>query len=368
MTLVATVRGLLAPVFTTVSERQLQTTALGLLVLCACLGTVGGTWDAAWHVTLRRENFWTPPHLLLYSGTALALLSALTGALNPWARGKSIAGLDRGFIIAAAGAAIVIGAAPLDDFWHRTFGADVDVWSFPHLVAIGGGAAINVGSALVASGLAKQRGGDQVWKAAAFLFLTALLWIAMFSLNWYTLVLARVRDSLEYPLLAVLLATPVLILSSRLLGRGGATMVAAYYMGYTAAAHQILAWAGFAHLPFPPIVVVPAIAVDLLWSERPSLVRGLAAGGVAGALFVLAEAASLAWYPHAPLQPPRSATTQNYYDAAAQHPWDAAHLAITIPLCIGVGAIAGLSGTLLSIRLKYLAGARISMNEPMGEP
>src|SRR5207249_3465627 len=62
---VASVRALaLVPTRLGVSEQGLRRGAIGFLVLAACFGTAGGTWDAAWHVTLRRESFWTPPHLL----------------------------------------------------------------------------------------------------------------------------------------------------------------------------------------------------------------------------------------------------------------------------------------------------------------
>jgi hypothetical protein len=333
------------------SDDRLRKGALGLLALAACLGMAGGTWDAAWHVTLRREGFWSPPHVLLYAGTTLGLLASLAGLLSPWRERKSLLRTEPGFLISVVGALIVIGAAPVDDFWHRTFGPDVDVWSFPHLLALAGGACINVGGAISARlGRDHGRHPPLLFARLELLFLTVLMWLAMFSMNWYTLVLARVRDSLEYPLLTIGVATAVLVLSTTLLGRGGATVVAGLYMLYTAAAHELLAAAGFAHLPFPPIVLLGAIAVDLavaLSRPRARIARGFIAGAIFAPVFILSEAASLAWYPHPALPPPRSAISANYYDAVANHPWDADHLAFTTPLGILVGGIAGVAGAAL---------------------
>ena len=276
-------------------------------------------------------------------------------------------------MIAAIGAMVVMGAAPVDDFWHRAFGRDVDVWSFPHLVALVGGCGINIGGALAAR-QAREPGRYVIpLTRLELLFLTALLWVAMFGLNWYTLVLARLRDSLEYPLLAIAVATPVLLLAAVLLGRGGATATAVTYMTYTAAAHQLLHVAGFALLPFPPILIVPAVAVDFAMSARISPNsetnhrRGMVAGALFAPLFIAAEAGSLAWYPHPAVPPPVSDITLGYYTAALDRPWDPQHLALTVPLGLAVGTLAGWVGGKLG-DLLLLLEARIRSESAGVEP
>lgn len=359
----------------TISADRWRAGSMALLALAACLGVAGGTWDAAWHVTLRRETFWSPPHLLLYVGTALALFAAVSGLVGPWLRtglsgiptsaGRGLRSLaaEPGFAIAAAGALIVIGAAPLDDFWHRTFGRDVDVWSFPHLVALIGGCAINVGAITAVKSDMERRGPTVLRRAAIMLFLTALLWVVMFGLNWYTLVLARVRDSVQYPVLAVLVSTPVLLLAASALGKGGATVVAAVYMGYTATAHWVLAGFGYALLPFPPVLLVPALGVDVavLLVPRSTRAPGVAAGLAAAGLFYLAEAASLAWYPHPELPEPRSAAALSYFTAALARPWDLEHIVFGLPLALAAGVPGGLLGAWLATVVAYLA-------RPAGRP
>jgi hypothetical protein len=42
----------------------------------------------------------------------------------------------RGYFLAAAGIALTVIAAPVDDLWHRAFGTDVTIWSPPHLLGL----------------------------------------------------------------------------------------------------------------------------------------------------------------------------------------------------------------------------------------
>src|SRR5579883_512631 len=48
--------------------RPEATIALGALVFL-----LGGYWDVAWHIEIGRDTFWSPPHLVLYSGILLIL-------------------------------------------------------------------------------------------------------------------------------------------------------------------------------------------------------------------------------------------------------------------------------------------------------
>src|SRR2546427_10932172 len=46
---------------------------------------IGGGWDIQWHIAHVPEFFWTPPHIVLYSGAGLVLLSTAGAFLLPWA-------------------------------------------------------------------------------------------------------------------------------------------------------------------------------------------------------------------------------------------------------------------------------------------
>ncbi len=329
---------------------------IALLALAAVAGTLGGTWDAAWHVTLRREGFWSPPHILLYAGTTVSLVVGATAigsaVLLGWRTPGPWLTLGRpvpiGFVVAALGSAIVLAAAPVDDFWHRTFGPDVDVWSFPHLVAIFGGAMINLG-AIMAIGADLRAIGNRsrAHRLAMLLFLSVLVWLAMFSLNWYTLVLALWRDSFKYPIVASFVTPVVLVIAARAFGPGGATLAAISYTLYTAAAHFTLHALGYALLPFPPLIAVPAIMVDFVLARSlgHGWQRALVAGVLFAPLFFLAEAASLAWFPHPHLmEPPRTPLALAYMLEAADRPWQLGPMLHTLPMTIVIGAGSALVG------------------------
>lgn len=117
---------------------------VGLGLTGGLLQIYGGTWDIAWHVDRGRESFFSPPHLVLYAGILLVLISASIGLS---AAATSGAGLLRRLRESPPLTAIVaatllqLSSAPLDEFWHRSFGRDVSVWSPPHFVLIFGAAA-----------------------------------------------------------------------------------------------------------------------------------------------------------------------------------------------------------------------------------
>ena len=329
-------------------REDLERWIIGGLLFFAFAGMTGGTWDAGWHVTFLRETFWTPPHLLLYAATGGSLFLSLAGLQLGRMRRRTIL---LGFAIAALGALVVIEAAPLDELWHRTFGRDVDVWSFPHLVALAGGMAISVGSVLTVDADRRRLvGRDLGHRVVMALFIGVLLWATMFCLNWYTLVLAVFRDSVKYPVLASLVATPALVFATARLGRGGASAASAIYMTYTAAAHGIMAAFGLALLPFPPLLIVPAMAIDLVYWSLPCTGwrRAALTGAFFAPLFYLAEAASLTWYPHEQLKGvPTDPLAFLYYVEALARPWDLVHVAVGLPIAMAVGAISAELGAWL---------------------
>jgi len=334
-----------------------QRGVIAVLLAGATLGMVGGTWDAAWHVTRQRETFWSPPHLLLYSATILGFLASTFAIMVAWLlpADATFPGplirlrrwLPLGFVVTACGAFVVVGSAPLDEFWHRTFGRDVDVWSFPHVVALIGAVGISVGSVFAVGSDWHSSPGRTTWhRIVTISFLAVTAWAAMFSLNWYTLVLARLRDSVQYPILASLVTAPLLVLAAMAVGRGGATLVALQYTLVTFALHWVLSLAGFALLPIPPLIVVPALVVDLvLWSQPvPSWRRALLAALCVPAVLYAAEAASLAWLPHPPVGYPSDALALSYLEAMLDRPWDWSHILFALPIATAIAALSGLGG------------------------
>ncbi len=113
--------------------------ALGFYLAAAGLGL---GWDRAWHATHPFRDFFSPPHLFIYSMFALAMLSMarLCGAehLRACFAGEPVhlpglrVALPGPLAFAAGGLAVVGVAGLLDLTWHSLFGLDETGWSLPH--------------------------------------------------------------------------------------------------------------------------------------------------------------------------------------------------------------------------------------------
>ena len=106
--------------------------SLGILVTLA-----GAYFDAWWHIFQGREAFWTPAHIVLYSGVGIMLLSTVLASI----RILSFPGLKLGAWARAAlfsGLGTMLVSAPIDDWWHTAFGPDTGAWTPPHLLAMAG--------------------------------------------------------------------------------------------------------------------------------------------------------------------------------------------------------------------------------------
>jgi hypothetical protein len=97
------------------------------LVLSSLLIIAAIYFDGFWHVSVGRETFFTPPHLILYAGVILlfSLLYKSKERISKWS-----------WVFVG----VILVAAPFDDLWHRMFGVEqlnslLVVWSPPHLIA-----------------------------------------------------------------------------------------------------------------------------------------------------------------------------------------------------------------------------------------
>lgn len=153
--------------------------------LASLSATVGGTWDISWHASIGRDTFWTPAHMAIYLcgvlaglGSAYLILqttfanSALDNAsVRMWGFRGPV-----GAFLAAWGGATMLVSAPFDNWWHNAYGLDVKILSPPHVVLILGIVAIKIGALLLTLG-AMNRADAEYRKAleVAFLFVGALL-------------------------------------------------------------------------------------------------------------------------------------------------------------------------------------------------
>jgi len=277
-----------------------------IIVVGAVSIVTGILWDISWHRTVGRDTFWTAAHLAIYLGGVLG------GCVGGWLvfRGTWLAspgqkaGLVSVFGLRAPfgawfciwGALAMLTSAPFDDWWHNAYGLDVKILSPPHTVlalgmwavvwgalflvlreqnlarldAAGGPLAGAAPAALPGQWLVVVAGGILIAMAATFL--TEYSWP-----NQQRTITFYQMSSVVYPLYLTALAR-----ASNF--RFGATLVAAAYMMiYGLQGWLLPLFAGqpklgpvynpvnhFVPLTFPLLLVVPALAMDLLrWLRGP---------------------------------------------------------------------------------------------------
>ncbi len=130
----------------------------------------GVHWDIAWHRSIGRDAFWSPPHVAIYAGAVFAAVAALVRILPATfgagrARNDSLSVLgfrgSLGSFIACWGGVTMLASAPFDDWWHRTYGLDVKILSPPHVVLALGIIALHVGALTTLVGAMNQSDGPQ---------------------------------------------------------------------------------------------------------------------------------------------------------------------------------------------------------------
>jgi hypothetical protein len=140
---------------------------LAAVAFAATSVVVGVLWDISWHMSIGRDTFWTPAHLAIYTGGAVAGLVCgaaillLTAARR---RGGAVATAGEGGTVTVFryfqgplggwlcvwGAIAMLTSGPFDDWWHNAYGLDVEIISPPHTLLFLGFTAILVGAQLMA--------------------------------------------------------------------------------------------------------------------------------------------------------------------------------------------------------------------------
>lgn len=266
-------------------------TAYIATVLASAAGIVIGLlWDISWHMTVGRDTFWSPPHMLEYaSGLAAGLSSGYvvlrtTFAGSPGDRAASVRFWGfrgpLGAWITIWGTFAMLLSAPFDDWWHAAYGLDVKIVSPPHMVLLLGMLGILVGAICLtvsaqnrAQG-ARQRTRDAWMYAASGGILCFILACATLEYSWPN----EQHAPLYYQVWGAVFPVVLVAYASAGRLRWPATAAALVYMGLWLAmgialrlvpAEPLLApiynprtymWPPY----FPVWLVVPALGVDLV--------------------------------------------------------------------------------------------------------
>lgn len=128
------------------------------VLFCSTSIIIGLVWDVSWHMSIGRDTLWSPPHLATYLGgvgaglasgyqvfktTFWGILAEKQKSVTIWSFKGPLGGW---FCI--WGALAMLTSAPFDDWWHNTYGLDVEILSPPHVVLIVGMITIQLGALL----------------------------------------------------------------------------------------------------------------------------------------------------------------------------------------------------------------------------
>lgn len=152
-------------------EKYRQT--MGWLVLAFWTASVlGQDWDANWHAIVGRDGFWTPPHWMFYSTVTIAgVICAVVVLTETWLYYRGKAGVTSenstpilfffrgpvGFALAGFGMVVMLISAPFDDYYHRIYGIDVQIWTPFHVMLVLGIIMANLGVVYLLASLINRR-------------------------------------------------------------------------------------------------------------------------------------------------------------------------------------------------------------------
>jgi hypothetical protein len=298
---------------------------------------IGVIWDISWHMTIGRDTFWSPPHLMTYLSALLvgiscgyvAVKTSFAGSDAERARSVSFWGLRAplGAWVSTWGAFAMLTSAPFDNWWHNAYGLDVKIISPPHTLLSLGMYAIVIGALFMLAAWqnrARDAGGARPPREIELLYLyvsgLALSMVAIYTTEYsfrgfqHGPTFYRV-SALAYPI--------VLIGTARAsTARWAATAVALVYM----ASRMIAGWVfplfpaepklgpiygtvdHMVPMQFPLLLVAPAVVIDLLMrrtgKDETSSRRDWAMSPVYAAAFLAAFLAAqwpFADFLHSPL-------------------------------------------------------------------
>ncbi len=285
---------------------------------------VGGIWDISWHRTIGRDSFWTAAHMAIYVGGAAAGLSCgwlvlrttfAQSMATEHAAGVTFWGFrgPLGAWVCIWGALAMIVSGPFDDWWHNTYGLDVEILSPPHTILAAGIIAIQIGAMLMVLARQNNSGADSRLTRLLFVYAGGMLILTMATVATEYLSFPNDQRSSTFYLVSAGVFPLFLVgISRSSLSRWGATGAAAAYMTLTVLMIWILQLFSAEPLlgpimrpietmvppAFPLLLVVPALAIDLLMRKPPLEASRLSPWILAGATGVAFVAVLLAvqWY------------------------------------------------------------------------
>ncbi len=266
---------------------------LAVVLGAACI-PIGVLWDISWHSTIGRDTFWTPAHIVIYLGGVvpglscgwLAFKTTFFGTEEERAASVKLFGARAplGAWVTIWGALAMLTSAPFDDWWHNAYGLDVQIISPPHSVLAAGIFSVALGSLLLVLAWQNRAGGIARQQLALLFTLMIGLMVAMNSV-WVTEEsFPNQQHGITFYIVCILVYLPLLVTAPRASARRwSATIAAVTYMVilcgmiwtlplFAATPKLAPIYRNVTHMvppAFPLLLVVPALAIDLIMSRWP---------------------------------------------------------------------------------------------------
>ena len=257
-------------------------------VLAVSSITFGLYWDISWHMTIGRDTFWTPAHLAIHFGGILAAITCtyliFSATFGEEARLRELSVRVWGFrgplgaFFTAWGGAMMLTSAPFDNWWHASFGLDVQILSPPHFVLGLGINGVVLGSTLlIIARMNRAEGAERAKLVRILLYLAGLQLVLHMMLIYEYSDAALMHSTTFYRTLTI--GVPVILITyGRVSGyRWGSTTIASVYMAFMLVTTWVFplfpaspklgpVYTNVTHmlpLGFPVLLLPPAFLLDL---------------------------------------------------------------------------------------------------------
>jgi hypothetical protein len=261
-----------------------------LVALAGSAALFATFWDDAWHTDLGRDSAWIAPHFLLYGAMAVIGVAVSAWGLREVLAARSVVAAlgNRALVVAATGGLATLAAAPVDAWWHASFGRDAVLWSPPHMLVVFASAALVTG---VLAAVVRLPGPVVVMVPLAGLLLGDLSVVVM----EYDTDVPQFRVVFYLPVLLAAGFLSCWIIRRIVPGRWPVTGMVVVYAVTRISITVVLTAAGRDTTPVLPLAVLGFVLADLAWPR--AALRYLAAGAGVSALAWAASAAGLAAEP-----------------------------------------------------------------------
>ena len=254
-----------------------------VISLAVALQVSGANWDVIWHGIVNVESFFTPPHVVIYSGVAIALIATIAGLAVSLRETHKTAHKLKSYLrkipsplkLIIIGCLVELFSGQFDNWWHSNFGFD-GLLSPPHLLLISGMTMCIFGSLY---GVRSNYSGSKL-HTISLLFAYSVLWMVV--INFVFMFTLPFSKGLYFnfnpnPVVALVIGSTLLPLFTCLIFMSAIKNIKSKFRltGITALLMAMQSVSTiFSNVYFPPILpiylmnLIPAVVMDLFILDK----------------------------------------------------------------------------------------------------